>query len=82
MNLYRITRPDDAGWDEFEGAVVAAVNEADARNIHPNGDLDSKMWDDRATEQWCRPEQVIVEFIGYAKDGTKRGVILSDFNAG
>lgn len=38
MNLYLLTRPDKADWTEYDGAVVAAKNEDDARLIHPSGD--------------------------------------------
>lgn len=76
MNLYRITQNVNDGWDTYRGAVVAAINEVDARNIHPNN-LGELIWD--KYDSWCRPDQVKVELIGVAVDGLERGVIIADY---
>ena len=37
MKLYLISK-EYGGYDIFDSAVVAAENESDARNIHPDGE--------------------------------------------
>jgi hypothetical protein len=58
-------------YDTYDSAIVAADSEEEARNM-PVGDKYS----------WCEPKDVQVEYIGEAKDGTEKGIILSSFNAG
>ncbi len=81
MNLYLLTQDVNDDWDTYQGAVVAAESEDEARNIHPSGNLDEKAWNPRR-QDWCRREQVQVEYIGVAKEGTERGVILTDYKSG
>jgi len=80
MNLYLISRPDDGtgGYNEYEGAVVVASDVEDARSIHPGG----YDWDGRENYPWMPRDQVVVTYLGGAKKGSKRGVVLSSFNAG
>ena len=33
-------------------------------------------------DDWCKPWEVKVEFVGVAAEGTKCGVVLAQFNAG
>ncbi len=47
MNLYLITRPGKADYDEYIKAVVAAESQAAAANIHPAGRKD---WNDERHE--------------------------------
>ncbi len=76
MNLYLLTQDVNDDWDTYQGAVVAARDEDDARSIHPRGD---HVW---KNDNWCGPEDVRVELIGVAKEGIERGVILTDYKAG
>ena len=41
MNLYLISRPDEADWDEYDSAVVVADSQHAAKQIHPGfgGDM-------------------------------------------
>lgn len=39
MKLWRIARTDIGGYDTYDSAVVAALDETQARSVHPGGDL-------------------------------------------
>lgn len=87
MNLYLISQDYNPGWDTFDSAVVAANNEGEAKLIHPHK-VDN--WDGKENSQstgsifrtWVDAEDVEVQLIGIAKEGTEKGVILASFNAG
>ena len=79
MNLYLIDRSDPTDWDEWDGAVVAAKNEDEARATHPGSYPD---WDGKGGGSWVNKEHVVVTYLGEAKPNTKSGVILSSFRAG
>lgn len=86
MNLYKISRDDVAGFDEFDSAVVVAESEEKARLIHP-AEWAPKNWHENkefnAIDCWIKPEKVFVALIGSAKEGLEEGmVIVSSFNAG
>lgn len=74
MNLYIIRQTVNNEYDTYDSAVVAAESDDDARTILPGYASSEK--------SWCRPDQVIVELIGVAKDGIKRGTIVAAHNAG
>lgn len=91
MKLFLVRRTDRVGYDEFDSMVVAASDEAEARNIHP---LDADYaWTGKAWQRsspvygrsdddtWAAPETLTVEHIGAANEGTK-GVVCASFNAG
>lgn len=81
MNLYRLTQSHETGYDTYDAAVVAAECAADAQVIHPSGEDGTLAELYRGT--WPRTQShVYVEYLGVAKPGTKRGVILASFNAG
>ncbi len=78
MNLYKISQDVNNGYDTHDSAVVAAENEEEARNTHPSCGEWGEIW-----STWAeRPDQVKVELLGVAKEGTNARVILSSFNAG
>ncbi len=79
MNLYKISQTENSNYDTYDSAIVAAESEEIARNIHPDGD---SYWNN-SCGSWCTtPDQVIIELIGKAIKNTKRGIILTSFNAG
>lgn len=83
MNLYLLSQTKVRGYDTFDSAVVAAESEEQAREIHPKGEMWSPYtWDGWDTYSWPNPKDVVVEFIGTAKEGTPVGVICRSFNAG
>jgi hypothetical protein len=84
MNLYKISQPEEnVSYDTFDSAIVAAESEAEAATIHPNGYGSVPYEREYVSGCWVNdPNQVSVEFIGVAKEGTVAGVILSSYNAG
>lgn len=87
MNLYLLEQNVNTGYDTYDSTIVAANTEEEAKLIHPceykrntaySEDLTEYEWMD----DWCTPKDVQVTYIGTAKPGTNKGVILSSFNAG
>jgi hypothetical protein len=74
-------QPDhNVTYDTYDAAVVAALNEDDAKLIHPGGrgDLPVK----RDFDEWCKStDDVTAKLLCTGYDG-ERGVILASFNAG
>ena len=78
MNLYRLSQEMNTGLDTYDGVIVCAENEAEARTIQPNGSI---VWGNSYT--WCgSPDSVEVELLGKAREGLGKGIILASFNAG
>ncbi len=92
MKLYTINRTSSHGRDTYICAVVAAHNETEARNMHPNGNtwvmqgyytdgVVNKYYN--SLDTWVEPENVVVEYIGEASETIKKPcVIVSSYNAG
>lgn len=77
MNLYLISQTINSGYDTYDAAVVAAVDEAAARLLNPGHD---PHWE---RDSWAdSPDQVTVEHLGLAAAGINAGVLLASFNAG
>lgn len=81
MELYLISQEENTGYDTYSDAVVCAENEDEARMIHPSDDKD---WDGKKGDydEWTDAKNVVVEHIGTAKEGLKKGVICSSFHSG
>lgn len=83
MKLFLISQSQNNDWDTYASAVVAALDESDAKTIHPcSGNTD---WpkDEHGSYEWCKsPEQVTAKYIGEADDDIRRGVILASFRSG
>lgn len=84
MNLYTLSQDEATGYDTYSNCVVAAESEEAARLIRPDGYDWSKPGEwDYSGNAWARkPENVKVELLGIAIDGTKAGVVCSSFHAG
>lgn len=79
MKLYLISQTENSGYDTYDSAVVAAVDEDAARSTLPS---EYEKWND-VMSAWCKsPSDVTVEYIGEAKEETKAGVVCASFNAG
>lgn len=78
MKLFLIKRRDYGGYDTYDSTVVASLDETDAANIHPSGNDEYFQF----SYSWIKPEEVIVEYIGEAREDISRGVIVASFNAG
>jgi hypothetical protein len=81
MKLWIIKQNMNNDYDTYSDAVVCADTEEEARLIHPNGYDD---WDgtDNTFSTWCGYKDVVVEYIGEAKEGLKKGVVCASFHAG
>jgi len=79
LYLWLVERPGGAPVNEYQGFVVAAYTEQEARKLQsgPKGERDWSGWD-------LRPdEEVEVTRIGIAESGIEAGrIILSDYNGG
>jgi len=84
MKLYLISQNENASYDTYDAAVVAAPDEETAKLIHP------KSWQDNSLivnswggDDWASgPQHVKVLLIGTAARGTKTGVILASSQHG
>ena len=82
MKLYLISQSENTGYDTYDSAIVAALNETTAKGIHPSGE--QSYWDDNhGWAGWAsRPEMVQAKYIGEAAPWIKQGVVLASYNAG
>jgi hypothetical protein len=90
MRLFKLTRTDKWGYDDYDEIVVAAPDEASARRISPN---DHHVWSDEQNcwlsndepvtyNSWCeRIDTLRVKELGTA-NSLEPGLILASFNAG
>lgn len=77
MKLYLVSQNVNNGYDTYDGFVVCAKNENDAKLIHKLDDENSYYG------SWVKSiEDIKVEYLGNAIKGLNRGEILSSFNAG
>ncbi len=96
MKLWKVSRTDRIGYDDYDSMVVAAETELEARTYHPGGYVRAKfdggfwywVWDGGNLDGkryndscWGRVEDLRVEYLG-TTDRDIRGVILASFNAG
>lgn len=66
MKLFLISQDEIKWYDSFDSAVVAAMNEEEARNINPDS---FSPWGDKHSS-WCSsPNLVTVTYIGEAEIG-------------
>lgn len=86
MNLYLISQEANDNCDTYDSAVVAAESEEAARMIHPSSIWEElgTNWDGKSNDydSWVNADQVSVQLIGMAKEGTQASVICASFNAG
>ncbi len=76
MKLWLVSRNDeDMIYDAYDGHVIAAESEEEARAFAAQGAADE------GKEVWSDGEKVKCELIGETL-GADKGVVLSSFNAG
>ena len=80
MNIYKLTRNDDWGYDDYDSIIVIADNKEDAINIDPYGNKVD--WTNPRSPWVCSPILLDVELIGTATEGSVFGCVLASFNAG
>ena len=93
MKLYKIEQNVVTDWDTYSDAVVCAVDEADAKSIHPctdgqvptpndKGDFvlpdEEYVWRDWAENV----KDVVATYLGEADDRVPRGVVVASYHAG
>jgi len=80
MKLWLLSQDHYLGMDSYDSIVVAAKNEAAAKQILPHENM---KWGRNSGDSWAEsPEQVTAELIGTAVRGTQAGVIITSFHAG
>ena len=86
LYLWHVTRTDGCGYDEFDGFIVAAETESEARHIHPYGEkweTACNSWGNYSGSWPVKPSDVIATCIGTAAADIEAGtVLLASFNAG
>ena len=84
MYLWKISQAVNNDWNTYDSAVVAADTEEEAKMIHPSTGKDIGTGNDRIySDVWVTdPNCVQCVFLGTAKQGTLKGVIVASFNAG
>jgi hypothetical protein len=81
LNLYLVSQEANNDWDTWDSFVIAAPDEATARNANPR-DGTPMDWSIRNDSWASKPEEVTCKLIGEATLGTKPGIICASFNAG
>ena len=86
MYLYLITRNDGVDYDQYDSAVVAAPDEATAKDLI---ERNSECW---TNHTWKREGEffkaeynkldITIELIGTAVDGIEPGIVVDSYNAG
>ena len=97
MKIYLISQEENDDYDTYDSAVVCAENEEEARSICPDEyfqfvdgvciwkPLDSPEREDKnmTVNSWAIDiDNVQVKYLGEAKEGSEKGIIMCSFNAG
>ena len=84
MKLYLISQTENDGYDTYSSAVVAAKDEEEAKEMHPEGHILKvpRDWKEPCGSWASGKRYVKVQCIGIATRGTKRQVICASFHAG
>jgi len=97
LSIYKVWQTVNNIFDTYDSAVVVAESKEEARRISPSGKINSNYGIDDGTifykfepdcnEYYCgtwvgKEEDVNVEYLGKAKEGATKGVLLASFNAG
>ena len=83
MKIFKLSQSQNEGWDTFDSLIVVADSEEEARLIHPAEEYEIEIDWGEPYSSWCSsPNDVKVEYLGEAKEGTKKGIILTSYNAG
>jgi hypothetical protein len=90
MNIYKVSRTDEVGWDEYDSFVCVAETAAAAKKVHPFDEYNNTEWPPetysdgyRRNHGWVKREAIEtlqVEYVGTG-DGPAR-IVLSSFCAG
>jgi hypothetical protein len=84
LKIYKIWQEEHNDWDTYDSAIVCAESEEEAKRMRlsiEERDL-KELYPNCQYASWVIPEMVKVEYIGEAKEGLKKGVIVASYNAG
>jgi hypothetical protein len=83
MKIYLLKQDYVNGYDTYDSLVVIANNEEEAKNISPyNRELEDLT---RSYGTWVGKDnidKIEVIYLGEAKEGSEKGIVLASFNAG
>lgn len=97
MNIYKVSRTDTIGYDEYDSFVIACKDEETARNTYPSTFMSGKdddfgKWNGKefidssgyVYDSYCwtdKPETLEVRLLGKSAKGVS-GLLCVSFNAG
>ena len=81
MKIYKISQDVNTDWDTYDSAIVIAENEEKAKKTYP-GKIKGSAKDRKRWNAWCEIADVKVEYVGEAREGLKKGVVVASYNAG
>jgi hypothetical protein len=82
MNIYLISQTENCDYDTYDSFICFALDEQDARQMHPSGDNEAWL-DSFDSSSWCStPDQANVVFIGNNPAIEEPSIILCSYNAG
>ncbi len=90
MKIYKLTQDVNSGYDTYDGMIVIAKDENQARLMHPShNNITSEEYDfsDNKYPTYCsswvtNPSDVEIELLGTAEKNSKCRIVLASFNAG
>ena len=87
MKLWKISQDKNNNYCTYDSAIVCAKTEEDAKTIPPEslstGELTlTDNSNKHLCSSWTTTENVKVVYLGEAKKGMKKGVILASFYEG
>lgn len=82
MKLFLLSQTANDDYDTYDSAVVCAVDEEDARNIHPDGHEYTTERENDRWGSWARKSEIRIVELGEALPSVKQGVVCASYNAG
>lgn len=96
LKIYKVWR-DEYVYDDYDSIVVIAKDEEEAKRTHPEKGIyyddekmqfyeihnDTSLFHYNDVWRWTKDlSELKIEYIGEAKEGSKKGIVLASFNAG
>ena len=79
--LWKIWQTENADYDTYDSAIVAAETAEDATKIHPSGHAEA--WNHKYPSWASSPSSVFAACVGRAAHDVQGGsVLVASFNAG
>jgi thiaminase len=81
LQIFKLTNPKPARWNTYRDCIVIAKTAEKVKYIHPNSQVKpySKWWelkDNSRVREWCHPDEVLIEHIGFATGKYKVGQVI------